>query len=289
MGDPCWQAAWLDGGSHGPWWLEVLVRPQLCHNGREASCRHCAHERLWHFHQWDSRWWFSHTLSPHFRIGHRYSTTFGSCRLCQWSSSSIFVPLWPQPSALHGSHTRLHPDITMSSAFPSYTALNWDSSICNKWNHMFSRYCQLIITSPECLSGFQRSSLPPQGQRHVQVTAIQDLLWIWKRCLKSLWWVSGISWFRTTKILKLVQGEPKLCSRFLCYLICHRQERLLVILPFTQPGKEKCRSRTAPMDESTSPEVQKHWVLPLPPYEELPHNLQFLPTRFRLVEPLHNF
>ena len=63
--------------------------------------------------------------------------------------------------------------------------------------------------------------------------------------------------------------------------------RGLASLPFQLPGPEQCQNWTPPMDEPTSPEVQKNWVLPLPPYMELPYHLQFLPTSFELVEPLH--
>ena len=34
---PHWQAGQLDGGSHRSWWLEVLVRHQLCHNRKGSQ------------------------------------------------------------------------------------------------------------------------------------------------------------------------------------------------------------------------------------------------------------
>ena len=191
--------------------------------------------------------------------------------------------------------TALHPTWQPCSLLPrhhhvpifclSYTGLNWDSSICNKWNNMFKALsidhhkCRISLDFKGLLFVLRSEACP--GHHHPGPALSlkgMPLIIVVGQCYQLVQdHQSPQTHPRRNPIVLQVPLLPHLS----------RAGEVVAILTFLLLGPEECWNQSAPMDESTTPEVHSNWVLPLTPYEELSHHLQFLPTIFELVEPLH--
>ena len=135
---PHWQAGQLDGGSHRSWWLEVLVQHQLCHNRTGSQLPTLCSCNIVTFPPAGLPMVALLHLSTAFRKGiqvqhyvwvMQVASMVLQLHLCPTVATALH-PTW-QPCSLVPRHHHV-PIFCLS-----YTGLNWDSSICNKWNNMF--------------------------------------------------------------------------------------------------------------------------------------------------------
>ena len=251
-----------------------------------ANCVHCLWDRLWNLLQCESLWHSLRTLAPHLGSGQ-----------IQYDVGIMEVPSVSGPLTLYCSHCscipppctaamlvsavppqpRDHPGLPHSQAGNETRPSVIDKIIC-------SRHCQLIITSPEYLwvsRVFSSSSEPEACLGHHHPGPALNL-----KGMPQIFVVGQC--YQVVQDHINLQTHPMRTPVVLqAPLLPHLSQvgEVVAILPFPPPGPEECRNWTPLMDELTAPEVQKNWVRPLPLYEEL--HLQFLPTSFELVEPLH--